>query len=207
MALRGRSCALQGRVLLVNSLVLSQLWYKTRLSSPSRNQLTAFKTLAWEAVWQGKLGLKPFMPDVGLRPRRFGGVGLIDAALQIPALQATWIARALTLRPRPPWGQHLTTSCRPSRKAQQPWPQASKTPISVLSPPAGNLLSRLGGAFPPSGLLTWQTGPRRKSWAWFFPDHKAHNSPTASALSMWSLVPLPLMLLLSFHRRGLLDAG
>ena len=107
MALRGRNCALQGRVLLANSLVLSQLWYKTRLSSPSYAQLRDFKTLAWEVVWQGKMGLKPSMPDVGLRPRRYGGVGLIDAALQIPALQATWIARALTVRPRPPWGAAL----------------------------------------------------------------------------------------------------
>src|SRR6185312_13768084 len=33
--LRTRSCALQGRALLVNSKVLSKLWYKGRLSSPS----------------------------------------------------------------------------------------------------------------------------------------------------------------------------
>jgi len=107
MALRGRSCALQGRVILAHSLVLSQLWYKTRLSNPSHNQISAFTALAWEVVWQGKMGLKPSLPDVGLRPRQYGGVGLIDAALQIPALQATWIARALTVRPRPPWGAAL----------------------------------------------------------------------------------------------------
>jgi hypothetical protein len=53
------------------------------------------------------MGLKPSMPDVGLRPRRYGGVGLIDATLQIPALQASWLARALTVRPRPPWATAL----------------------------------------------------------------------------------------------------
>jgi hypothetical protein len=46
LSLRSRSCALQGRVLLVNSMVLSKLWYKTRLSSPSTVQLRDFKALA-----------------------------------------------------------------------------------------------------------------------------------------------------------------
>src|SRR6185295_20290250 len=52
-SLQRRSCDLQGRVLLANSMVLSKLWYKLRLSSPSLAQLSAFRAIAWEAVWAG----------------------------------------------------------------------------------------------------------------------------------------------------------
>src|SRR4029079_16716909 len=149
------------RVILAHSLVLSQLWYKTGLSNPSHNQISAFTALAWEVVWQGKMGLKPSLPDVGLRPRQYGGVGLIDAALQIPALQATWIARALTVRPRPPWGaalDHFLSSLPEGQTALATGFQ--DTNLRTVSA-CWHLLSRRGGAFPPCGLLTRPTGPRR----------------------------------------------
>jgi hypothetical protein len=101
-----RSCALQGRALLVNSMVLSKLWYKGRLSSPSGALLSSFRTMAWEAVWAGSLALKPSY-KVGKRPPRLGGVGFLDPAVQLPALQAMWVARFLTARPRPSWYKAL----------------------------------------------------------------------------------------------------
>ena len=101
-----RSCALQGRALLVNSMVLSKLWYKGRLSSPSATLLSSFRTMAWEAVWAGSLALKPSY-KVGKRPPRLGGVSFLDPAVQLPALQAMWVARFLTARPHPSWYKAL----------------------------------------------------------------------------------------------------
>jgi hypothetical protein len=105
-SLQRRSCALQGRVLLANSMVLSKLWYKLRLSSPSSAQLTAFRSIAWDAVWAGHTGLKPGALT-GVRPCRYGGVGLLDPTAQMSALQAMWFAKFLTARPTPPWGAAL----------------------------------------------------------------------------------------------------
>ena len=101
-----RSCALQGRALLVNSLVLSKLWYKGRLSSPSGNLLRHIREMAWEAVWAGSTALKPSY-KVGKRPSRLGGVSFLDPAVQLTALQAMWMARYLTARPRPSWYKAL----------------------------------------------------------------------------------------------------
>src|SRR5262245_7694035 len=100
--LRTRSCALQGRALLVNSKVLSKLWYKGRLSSPPSTLIRSIRALAWEAVWNGSTALKPGS-DTGRRPPRLGGVGFLDPEVQLTALQAMWMARFLTTRPHPPW--------------------------------------------------------------------------------------------------------
>ena len=104
--LRHRSCALQGRALLVNSKVLSKLWYKGRLSSPSKRALGAITTLAWEVVWAGRTSLKP-EAEIGRRPPRLGGVGFLDPSAQLTALQAMWMARFLTVKLRPPWWKAL----------------------------------------------------------------------------------------------------
>ena len=101
-----RSCALQGRALLVNSMVLSKLWYKCRLSSPSGPLLARVRTLAWEAVWAGSTALKPSY-KVGKRPPRLGGVSFLDPEVQVTALQAMWMARFLTAHPRPSWYKAL----------------------------------------------------------------------------------------------------
>ena len=104
--LRTRSCALQGRALLVNSKVLSKLWYKGRLSSPSGTIIKSIRTLAWAAVWDGSTALTPGVPT-GQRPPRLGGVGFLDPEVQLIALQAMWMARFLTARPHPPWWKAL----------------------------------------------------------------------------------------------------
>jgi hypothetical protein len=97
-----RSCALRGRALLAKSLVLSQLWYKGQLSAPSPAQLTNLRQIGLLVVWGGRAALKPGQL-VARRPRHFGGVGFLDPATQLQALQARWIARFLSARPRPPW--------------------------------------------------------------------------------------------------------
>ena len=97
-----RSCALQGRALLVNSMVLSKLWYKGRLSSPPATMLAHIRAMAWEAVWAGSTALKPSY-KVGKRPTRLGGVGFLDPEVQLTALQAMWMVRFLTASPHPSW--------------------------------------------------------------------------------------------------------
>ena len=106
LKLRTRKCALQGRALLANSLVLSKLWYKGRLSTPSANQVKDIRALAWEVVWAGKTGFKPSV-ETGRRLRCHGGVGFLDPEAQLIALQAMWIARSLTVHPHPPWWEAL----------------------------------------------------------------------------------------------------
>ena len=46
-----RQCSLQGRALLTSAKLSSRLWYKFRLSSPSKQQLTRFDTLAWNTLF------------------------------------------------------------------------------------------------------------------------------------------------------------
>src|SRR6185295_10946361 len=105
-SLRSRSCALQGRVLLTNSMVLSKLWYKVRLSSPSRSQFQNIQKLVWKAVWAGKTGLKPAQ-EIGRRAPHRGGLGVLDPKAQTLALQSMWFARFLTANPQPPWWEAL----------------------------------------------------------------------------------------------------
>ena len=76
--LSSRSCALQGRTLLANSMVLSKLWYKGQLSSPSPTALRNMRDLVWDLVWAGSTTLKPGFPT-GRRSRLQGGVGILDS--------------------------------------------------------------------------------------------------------------------------------
>jgi len=54
-----RQCSLQGRALLTSAKLSSRLWYKFRLSSPSKQQLTRFDTLAWNTIWNFHAALSP----------------------------------------------------------------------------------------------------------------------------------------------------
>src|SRR5499427_534161 len=101
------SCSLQGRVLLANTMVLSQLWYKARLSTPPASDIKNFRDLGWAVVWAGSTAFKPSLPKVGLRHTRHGGVGLLDVTSQISALQTMWIARYLNTQPPLPWAAAL----------------------------------------------------------------------------------------------------
>jgi hypothetical protein len=85
-----RNVSLQGRVLLVNTLLTSRLYYKFRLSSPTGNQLRLFQTLAWKAVWNNHPALAPSQL-IGRRRRLDGGLGFLSVQTQAPALQAQWI--------------------------------------------------------------------------------------------------------------------
>jgi hypothetical protein len=100
--LTGRSCALQGRTLLAQSLVLSKLWYKGQLSSPSAPHYTSFRRLGLEVVWGGSTALKPGVSTLRHQCRH-GGIGFLDPASHIQAQHAQWIARFFTARPHPPW--------------------------------------------------------------------------------------------------------
>jgi hypothetical protein len=71
--LTGRSCALRGRALLAQSLVLSKLWYKGQLSSPTAPHYAAFRRLGLEVVWGGSVALKPGVSTMR-RHRLKGGV-------------------------------------------------------------------------------------------------------------------------------------
>ena len=59
LALTGRHCSLQGRVLLTNMLLLSRIWYKGRHSSPPPASSKALRKLCWNMVWGGHPTLAP----------------------------------------------------------------------------------------------------------------------------------------------------
>jgi hypothetical protein len=48
--IRRRHCSVRGRILLVQSLMLSKIWYKGQLSSPSGAQIAAWKALVWDTI-------------------------------------------------------------------------------------------------------------------------------------------------------------
>ena len=85
-----RNVSLQGRVLLVNMLLTSRLFYKFRLSTPSGNHLRLFQTLAWKAVWKNHPALAP-KQLIGRCPRLEEGLNFIVVQAQAPALAAQWI--------------------------------------------------------------------------------------------------------------------
>jgi hypothetical protein len=90
-----RSISLQGRCLLTTSKLFGRLWYKCRLSSPSRPQLLRFTRLGWHTVWNAHPALAPSML-IGRRPRLQGGVGFLSPMTEVPALQAQWIVQFFT---------------------------------------------------------------------------------------------------------------
>jgi hypothetical protein len=90
-----RHISLQGRALLITSLLSSKLWYKCRLSSPNNQQLAFFRNLAWSTLWNDHTALAP-SKLIGRRPRLSGGLNFLAPDAQIPALQAQWIQRFFT---------------------------------------------------------------------------------------------------------------
>ena len=92
-----RQVSLQGRSLLVNSKLLGRLWYKCRLSSPTRAQIGRFTQLAWSTIWNQHTALV-LSQAIGRRRRRAGGLGFLQPQAEISALLAQWIP-AFLLRP------------------------------------------------------------------------------------------------------------
>ena len=180
-----RSCALQGRALLVNSKVLGKLWYKGCLSSPSGREIKDIRALAWKAVWAGSTALKPGV-DTGKRPPRLGGVGFLDPGVQLTALQAMWMARFLTARPRPSWGKALDHALS----------HYNGGPTSLVSHSKG------GGNYKPSAcwqpyLTAWRklqpqwsldTGEWTQQEALCFPVPVTHSTQAPTGLRLINLV-------------------
>lgn len=100
--LSARRVSVFGRSLLVQSLLLSRLWYQGTMSSPSHQLLTHIHKLAWTATWAGSLAYKP-SAQIGRRSRKTGGLGYIDPTTQLTALQTRWITTFITSTSDLPW--------------------------------------------------------------------------------------------------------
>jgi len=84
-----------GRTLLVNSCLLSKIWFLASHAPVSRTQL---KSLLKEVNNFFKKGKKNNSVAYAKRvlPKEFGGLGQLDPTVQIALIQAKWVIRALS---------------------------------------------------------------------------------------------------------------
>ena len=100
-----RNVSLFGRTMLVNTLLLSQIWYQLLLSKCPSQWMNRTITLACSTARKlSKLGPRE---AICFLPRHQGGLGLLHPKHQTLAMQAHWIARFLTQDPAPPWAAAL----------------------------------------------------------------------------------------------------
>ena len=89
-----RSLTLNGRVLIVNTLLVSQFVYKfLNLSSPSIATLGAFTHLVKDLLWPNKRPTAAY--DKLTLPYTRGGLQLVDLYLKDVSLKAAWIQRLM----------------------------------------------------------------------------------------------------------------
>ena len=89
-----RSLTLIGKVLVVNSLLVSQFFYKfLGLYSLAKNILTEFKGLVKSLIWQGNRCL--FQYGKLILPYEHGGLKLVDLDFKDISLKAAWVLRVL----------------------------------------------------------------------------------------------------------------
>ena len=100
-----RNILLYGRAMLVNTLLLSQVWYQLLLSRSPPSWIKRTSDLACDTAWK-RSKLAPTR-DLCFLPRRQGGLGILHVKHHTQALQAHWLARFLTQDPAPPWATAL----------------------------------------------------------------------------------------------------
>ena len=85
-----RSVSLGGKVLVVNTLIVSLFVYRmSALEFMEKDLYTEFKDMVMKFIWNGS---KPKIPyDVLILPKEEGGMGLIDLATKNKALKVAWI--------------------------------------------------------------------------------------------------------------------
>ncbi|KAG1471453.1 hypothetical protein G6F56_002116 [Rhizopus delemar] len=80
-----RQLSLRGRVTIMNTLILSKIWYCLRLLQPTQSFFKSLRTIIYSFVWQRKRSLVSF--DQLCLPIAQGGLGVLNPQMQHLVLQ------------------------------------------------------------------------------------------------------------------------
>lgn len=84
-----RQLSIMGRVTIVNSLILSKVWYCLRMLKPTQKFLEKVKSCVYQFVWQKK---RPQLRKERIfLPKSRGGLAVLDPSLQQLILQKRWL--------------------------------------------------------------------------------------------------------------------
>lgn len=89
-----RQLSLRGRVTIMNTLILSKLWYCLRILNPAQSFFTRLKSLVYRYVWANKHPLAAY--EQLCLPITQGGLGLIDPQRQHLVLQKKFLEPLFT---------------------------------------------------------------------------------------------------------------
>ncbi|KAK4519880.1 uncharacterized protein ATC70_010124 [Mucor velutinosus] len=84
-----RQLSIMGRVTVVNSLILSKMWYSLRMLRPTKRFLVNIKSCVYQFVWKKKWPL--IRKDLISLPKSRGGLAVLNPSLQQFTLQKRWL--------------------------------------------------------------------------------------------------------------------
>lgn len=96
-----RELSFRGRALVANTLGLSIFWYQATLFAMPKTVIFATGKLLFPFVWQKKR--EPLARSSVVQPLKAGGLGVVNVAVKLSSLRATWIRRLFSSSPRHPW--------------------------------------------------------------------------------------------------------
>ncbi|KAK4516955.1 uncharacterized protein ATC70_000283 [Mucor velutinosus] len=84
-----RQLSILDRVTIVNSLILSKVWYSLRMLKPTERFLEKIKSCVYQFVWQKKRPL--LRKDLVFLSKSRDGLAVLDPSLQQLILQKRWL--------------------------------------------------------------------------------------------------------------------
>ncbi|OBZ81050.1 hypothetical protein A0J61_10901, partial [Choanephora cucurbitarum] len=84
-----RSLSFRGKITILNTLILSEVWYSLRLLRVTTKTLETIQSLCYQFVWMGKTPRLAF--DTICLPRTQGGLGVINPYRHYLVLQMKWL--------------------------------------------------------------------------------------------------------------------
>jgi hypothetical protein len=84
-----RSLSVVGKATVLNSLILSKLWYILRVTPLTVEDIRLLRSLAIQFLWKNIFPVIPW--SVWTLPKTSGGLGVIDIQIQASALYFRWL--------------------------------------------------------------------------------------------------------------------
>ena len=91
---RQRSLSFQGRLMIINMLALSRIWYVGSLVPAPQWVISKLNTLVFSFFWKGKKDL--VARKAVCLPKPAGGFGVVNIPLKLASLQVLWVKRLVT---------------------------------------------------------------------------------------------------------------
>ncbi len=173
--------SLAGRVRIANSRIAGSLWYLASQVGLSDSQSRRLEALVFRFVWGGFRHNEPVARRVCYRPRKFGGLGLLNIRAMTSALSAKVAlryARAILLEKTgahlPPWAQILRLQERIIQSLL-----CSDISLMFVDPSASTKLQR-------AGVSHWSVWRIFEGFRNCFPDVRPYCVPRGLGLGSWS---------------------